>query len=252
MSPALRKPAGAAATLAGLVALWAAAAAILRLPFVPSPMATAAAFSRLVADGTIVRHAGASALRVVAAMLAAFPPAAALGMAAGRSSRLDLVVAPLVYLFHPLPKVAFLPVIMLALGLGEGSKVALVGFIIFSQILVAARDSARRIPAELVDSVRSLGGGRAALVAHVIVPATLPDMITSVRVSLGTAVAVLFMAETFATDTGLGWLIVDAWSRVAYAEMYAAIAALGIVGLCLFALVDAAERVLCPWAGRQS
>jgi NitT/TauT family transport system permease protein len=136
---------------------------------------------------------------------------------------------------------------MLFLGLGEVSKIFLVGFIIFSQILVGVRDATKRINDEYITSVRSLGAGHLAMLRHVIIPAVLPDLFTSLRVSLGTAVAVLFLAETFATNTGLGYLIVDAWTRVAYAEMYAAIAALSLLGLVLFALTDALEKVCCPW-----
>jgi NitT/TauT family transport system permease protein len=66
-------------------------------------------------------------------------------------------------------------------------------------------------------------------------------------VSLGTAIAVLFLAETFAAESGLGYLIVDAWTRVAYAEMYAAILSLSLLGLLLFILTDLTERLLCPW-----
>jgi NitT/TauT family transport system permease protein len=60
---------------------------------------------------------------------------------------------------------------------------------------------------------------------------------------------VLFLAETFASESGLGYLIVDAWTRVAYAEMYAAILALSLLGLLLFALTDLLEYFLCPWMG---
>jgi NitT/TauT family transport system permease protein len=175
-------------------------------------------------------------------------PAAVLGIASGRSPRLDALVSPAIYLLHPVPKAAFLPVIMLFFGLGEVSKIFLLGFTIFSQILVTMRDSARQVPPELLDSVRSLGAGRAGLLRHVIIPAVLPGFFTGFRVSLGAAMAVLFLAETFAAESGLGYLIVDAWTRVAYAEMYAAILALSLLGLLLFALTDFLEKILCPWA----
>jgi NitT/TauT family transport system permease protein len=136
---------------------------------------------------------------------------------------------------------------MLLMGLGEASKIFLLGIIVFSQIIVAARDSSRRIQREVLDSVRSLGGTGLDLAVHVIVPAALPELLTALRVSLGTAVAVLFLSETFATQTGLGWLIVDAWARVSYPEMYAGILALSALGLGLFMAVDLAERLLCPW-----
>ncbi|MDR2109815.1 MAG: ABC transporter permease subunit, partial [Spirochaetaceae bacterium] len=126
-------------------------------------------------------------------------------------------------------------------------KIFLLGFTIFSQILVTMRDAAKQVPPELLDSVRSLGAGRAGLLRHVIIPAVLPPFFTGLRVSLGTAIAVLFLAETFASESGLGYLIVDAWTRVAYAEMYAAILALSLLGLLLFALTDFLEKILCPW-----
>lgn len=250
MSAASKKAAGLVLALAGLAVAWELAAVLVARPFLPGPGQAAIAFAGLAASGELARHGLASAGRVLAAIALAFPPAAALGLLAGRSRRVDAVVSPLAYVLHPLPKAAFLPVIMLALGLGDAAKVFLVGLIVFSQVLVAARDAARRIPPRLIDSVRSLGAGRLTVARLVVLPATLPDLLTSLRVSLGTSVAVLFLAETFATETGLGFLIVDAWARVAYDEMYAAIAALSMLGLGLFGAADLAERLLCPWRTR--
>jgi len=246
----VRRALGVLAALAAFTALWALASSLAKKPFLPGPGAAARAFFRMAQDGILARHGLASARRVLLATAAAFLPAAALGLAAGRSRRLDALVSPVVYVLHPLPKVAFLPVIFLLLGLGESSKVFLVGLIIFSQVLVAARDASRRVPDAYIDSIRSLGASRWARVRHVVLPATLPDLLTSLRVSLGTAIAVLFLAETFATEDGLGWLIVDAWSRVSYPQMYAAILALSLLGLLAFVAVDLAERIFCGWRER--
>ncbi|MFH2114146.1 MAG: ABC transporter permease subunit [Spirochaetota bacterium] len=247
-----RKALGLALALAGLLAIWASAAAIIGKPFLPAPAKAFTALVRMGSSGLLWTHGWASAGRVLWALLWSFPPAAALGLAAGRSARLDAVISPLLYLLHPLPKAAFLPVIMLLMGLGEASKIFLLGIIVFSQIIVAARDSSRRIQRELLDSVRSLGGTGLDLAVQVIVPAALPELLTALRVSLGTTVAVLFLSETFATQTGLGWLIVDAWARVSYPEMYAGILALSALGLGLFMAVDQAERLLCPWRDYRS
>ncbi len=243
----LRKATGIVIAAAGIVVLWAVASWALEKPFLPSPSASFRALWRLASRGSLGIHAAASASRVFWALSASFVPAAVLGLAAGRSRRIDTFVSPIVYILHPLPKVAFLPIILLVFGLGEASKIILVGLIVFSQILVSARDSARRVPEQLVDSVRSLGATRLDLALRVVVPSALPDLLTSLRVSLGTAVAVLFLAETFATETGLGYMIVDAWARVAYPEMYAGIVALSLLGLGFFVTIDIAERLLCPW-----
>jgi NitT/TauT family transport system permease protein len=236
-------------TLSVLTALWSLAALLVNRPFLPGPAAALRALIRLAASGALYGHLSASLSRIVLAMLTSSIPAAAIGLAAGRSPLLSAFLSPVIYLVHPLPKAAFLPLILLIFGLGEFSKVFLIGFIIFSQIMVTARDAAARIPEELVDSVRSMGGGRADLWFHVIVPAALPDLFTGFRVSLGAAAAVLFLAETFAADKGLGYLIIDAWTRVAYGEMYAAILSLSLLALGLFAALDAAESLLCRWRG---
>ncbi|MDR1948995.1 MAG: ABC transporter permease [Spirochaetaceae bacterium] len=227
--------------------IWQGASVLVKRPFLPGPAETALALVRLAAEGRLGRHLGASLSRILWALLLSGIPAGILGIAAGRSPALNSLISPVIYILHPLPKAAFLPIIMLFLGLGEGSKIFLVGFIIFSQLLVTLRDSSKRIPPELLDSIRSLGGGPGSLLRYGIIPGILPDFFTGLRVSLGTAVAVLFLAETFAAESGLGYLIVDAWTRVAYREMYAAILALSLLGLLLFALTDLLERILCPW-----
>jgi NitT/TauT family transport system permease protein len=227
--------------------VWAAAALLVDKPFLPGPVQTLRALADLFASGALLVHAGASAGRVFWALIAGGLPATALGLAAGRCRPVDRIVSPLAYVLHPLPKVAFLPLIMLLFGIGEISKIVLVASIVFSQLLVSSRDASRRVSARLLDSVRSLGGKRWDLALRVVLPAAAPDLLTALRVSLGTAIAVLFLAETFASESGLGFLIVDAWSRLAYPEMYAAILALSLLGLGFFALIDGTERLVCPW-----
>lgn len=230
-----------------ILAAWSCSSRLINKSFLPSPSVSFKALLSLAQSGMLFFHLGASLSRIFWAFLWSFIPAAALGLTAGRSTKLNALISPILYITYPLPKAAFLPVIMLFFGLGEISKIVLISLIIFSQILIAARDSSSRIPQSLIHSVRSLGAGSIQVIQHVIIPAALPDLFTSLRVSLGTALAVLFLAETFAASSGLGFLIIDAWTRIAYAEMYASILALSILGLALFMLTDIAERLFCPW-----
>jgi len=232
---------------AAFAALWQGASLLLKRPFLPGPAAVTAALIRLAAEGRLWRHLWASLFRIVMALAVTCIPAVILGLAAGRSRRLNSFISPFIYLFHPLPKAAFLPVIMLFFGIGEVSKILLVAFIIFGQMLVNVRDAAKQIGGEYIEAVRSLGAGKTALLRHVVIPAVLPGFFTGFRISLGTGVAVLFIAETFASESGLGFLIVDAWTRISYTEMYAAITALSLLGLLLFVLTDLLEFALCPW-----
>ena len=235
--------------LAGLIVLaaWSLAARLISRPFLPLPALVWANFVHGLAGGSLLAQVGASLRRVVGAIILAAPAAWVLGLAAGRIRKVDTFLSPLVYLLHPLPKVAFLPILMLFLGLGDASKLALMGLVVFGQLFVGARDSARAIPAALVDTVRSLGGRKTFLVTNVILPATLPALLSSLRISLGTAIAVLFLSETFASMDGLGWYIMDSWSRVDYPDMYAAISVLSLLGLGLYLALDGLEAILLRW-----
>jgi NitT/TauT family transport system permease protein len=81
----------------------------------------------------------------------------------------------------------------------------------------------------------------------VIFPASLPKFLTAIRVAMATAVSVLFFTETFGTQYGMGYYIMDAWLRVNYLEMYAGIVVLSLLGLLLFGILDLLEYMTCRW-----
>lgn len=253
-SPSIRKFFLRISQMAGaalfLILCWWLAAALVRRPFLPPPGLAFQRFAAQLAKGTFLFHAWASARRVCMALLCAGPLAWALGLLAGRVRMADRFLAPLVYLLHPLPKVAFLPLLMLFLGLGDASKVALMALVIFGQLFVTARDSAKGIPPALLESIGVLGFGPFHLLRLVVLPSTAPGLLSALRVSLGTSIAVLFLSETFASVDGLGWYIMDAWSRVNYPDMYAAIIALSLFGLILYLAIDALEAIVLRWRER--
>ncbi|HQJ11721.1 MAG TPA: ABC transporter permease subunit, partial [Anaerolineae bacterium] len=110
------------------------------------------------------------------------------------------------------------------------------------------RDSAAAIRPELVLSVRSLGAGRRALFRFVYLPASLPAVLTAIRQSIGTAVALLYVAELFATRWGLGYYIyLNGSTLFNYPAMYAGVLAMSLLGLGLYFAVDALEQRLCRW-----
>ncbi len=243
----LRRTAQILAAAIFICMVWWAAAALMNRPFLPSPRLAFASFSENFQKGVFQVHVLASARRVFLALLAAGPLAWTLGLLAGRIRFFDNFFAPLIYFFHPMPKVAFLPILMLFLGLGDASKVALMGLVIFGQLFVTGRDAAKSIAPALLDSVRILGFSRLSIVRLAIVPSTIPELMSALRVSMGTAIAVLFLSETFASIDGLGWYIMDAWSRIDYPDMYAAILALSLFGLVLYLIIDAIEAYLLRW-----
>jgi NitT/TauT family transport system permease protein len=236
--------AGAGVTL---VVVWELAALVLNQPVLPPPHTVLRALLGEIARD-LGRHALASLLRVVAGIGLAIALAAPAGLILGQSRRLNRMASPFIYLLYPIPKVVLVPVILLILGIGDLPKIVIITMILVFQILVLVRDAALSVRPELLTSVRSLGAGRRALFRFVYLPASIPAILTAVRQSIGTAVAVLYVAELFATRYGLGYYIYYQGSTLFdYPKMYAGVVAMSLLGFGLYAAVDVLERKLCPW-----
>lgn len=234
--------------IVALLGLWHVLAMALGQPVLPTPLVVVQALFRELISGDLLGHAVASLWRVVASTALAIALAVPAGLALGQFPRLNDVFSPAIYLLYPIPKVVLVPIVLLVFGIGDLSKITLIFLILFFQILVLVRDQAAGIRAELIQSVRSLGAGRRALFRFVYWPASLPAVLTALRQSVGTAVAVLYVAELFATQRGLGYYIFFTGSTLFdYPAMYAGIVALSLMGLGLYFTVDWLERRLCPW-----
>lgn len=229
-----------------LLAGWQALSLAVDSPALPGPFAAFAAFAEDFGP-EIAGHLLVSTWRVLAATALGTLLAVPLGLALGRSPRADSIAAPLIFLAYPVPKVVLLPVLLVLLGLGDLSKIALITLIVFFQILVTARDAARSIPTASVLSVRSLGASRMQVLRHVVVPAALPEIFTALRIGIGTAVAVLFLAESFGGNSGLGYYIVDSWARIDYASMFAGILGMALLGVVFYEALELAEARACRW-----
>lgn len=245
MRPATRHVIGRFLAVPVLLLIWEIAARLIDSPALPGPASAIAEFMRLVP--TLLPHAGISAYRVLAALIIGTALALPIGLYIGRSPRLDAIAAPLTFLTYPIPKVVFLPVLMVLMGIGDASKIALIAVIVFFQILITARDAARAIPEGVITSVRSLGGTPLQIARHVVLPATLPEVFTALRISIGTAIAVLFLSESFAGSTGLGAYISDMWGIVNYRAMFAGIIAMALLGAVLYEAIDLLENRLTRW-----
>jgi len=231
-------------TLAGIAMfflIWLVCAAVLNKPILPSPFVVVPLFFSSI-FGELGLHFMASAARVTAAIMLATVTAAPLGMILGQSPRIDRLVEPLIAIVYPIPKIIFLPVIYVLLGITDFSKVFLISIIIFFQILVVVRDEALSLRKELIVSVKSLGAGRRALFRYVYLPASLPAVLTALRVSAGTAIAVLFIAEQSLTEYGLGYyIVVETYQVLMYPEMYTGIMGMGLLGVGLYFLIYSIE-----------
>lgn len=235
-----------AGAVVSLLLLWQLAAVIMARPIVPSPGEVLPVLAAIFADKLVI-HIGYSLWRIVGGVLLAVVIGYPLGIYLGYSPRVARLLSPVIYLTYPTPKIALLPIVMLLFGLGELSKLLLIFLIVVYQVVIAIRDAAGDIPAEYYYPLTTLGADFTDIFRHVLAPATLPAFFTALRVAMATAVSVLFFTETFGTEYGLGYFIMDAWLRISYREMYAGIIVLAVLGIALFMLLDWLDSRFNRW-----
>lgn len=237
---------GALYSFALVIIVWQAVAMLLKIPIIPTPTAV---FINLlqIFQSRMEIHLLYSLGRIIAGIAISILLGVSLGLLMGYFSRIDRILSPLIYFTYPVPKIALLPIVMLLFGLGEASKRIMIVLIVVFQIIITARDAVKNIPQEIFRSLQSLGASRWQIFKEIIIPASLPEVLTATRLALGTAVSILFFTETFGTEYGMGYFIMDAWMRVNYLDMYAGIVVLSFLGFCLFSILDVAEKYFCSW-----
>ncbi|WP_265459894.1 ABC transporter permease [Enterococcus sp. HY326] len=211
----------------------------------PSPLTTIVKAWEI--KGPLLLHAGASLLRILAALTIAVAIGLPFGIFMGRNRLVDRFLGPLIYFLYPLPKVAFLPVFMIFFGLGNLSKILLIFAIVSIQVIVSVRDSVKNIPAGYNQVMDNYNSSHWQKIRLLILPALLPNLLASLRVSVGISLASLFFAENYNTRYGLGYLILSAWTKMDYPEMFAGILAIGLLGFLIFSGLDAIERRTCRY-----
>jgi hypothetical protein len=165
----------------GILVIWQLAAMLVNRSILPSPVVVLQVFFREL-GGDLPVHFAASLWRVVAGMLVSVLTAVPAGLAIGGSKRLNRIFSPVIYLLYPIPKVVFVPVVLLFLGIGDLAKIVVIFLILFFQIVVLVRDQAAGLPPQLLQSLRSLGAGRGLVPFRLPTgqPARHPDRATSV------------------------------------------------------------------------
>lgn len=226
--------------------VWQIASLLLQKAVLPTPITVFESFPRLF-DKQIVKHMLVSLGRVLAGMFLAIMLGFLIGLVMGSSKRWNRLLDPLIYLTYPIPKMALLPIVMLLFGLGNASKIILIILIVFPQVVLAVRDAVRNIPEHLYDVYRCIRASRWQQFYHITLPSSMYAILSTSRVSLGTSISVLFFTENYGTEFGMGYFIMDAWLRMDYPAMYAAIILLSLMGLVLFLLIDAVGWYFMKW-----
>lgn len=215
--------------------------------FFPPPSVIGTALARGLAGGELLDHLMITLRRVTMGVFLGSLPAAALGLAMGWWPRFGAAVDPVVAALHPLPKIALLPLLMIVLGIGEAPKVAVVAIGAFFPMLLSALAGVRQIEPRLFEVVRSYGAGSRATFSRVVLPGSLPLLVTGLRLAFNVGLLVAIASELVAARTGLGVVLWNAWETLRTERLYAALVLIALVGICANALLGALGRRLVPW-----
>lgn len=235
--------------LLGIFLIWFVLDAILKSPVVPSPIQTVWTLFGLIGSGVILKHTMVSIGRLVVAVLVSFLLGLMIGMLMGQVKWVEKILAPIIYVMFPVPKAALLPLIFVLFGIGDLSKVILITAILFFQISLSVYDAVTNIDGAYFLSAKSIQLTPYQVLVHVVLPAILPAAFSALRTSVGIGLAVLFFAETYATNLGLGYFIMDQWFLLNYQSMVAGILVMGMIGYGIFRGLDYLEGYVIKWKG---
>jgi ABC-type nitrate/sulfonate/bicarbonate transport system permease component len=239
--------------IVAFVALWsvvAGAVVVLQLfnpIFFPGPWVVVGELVTLAGKGQLWTHMAATLQRVAIGFSTGALLAIALGLPCGHFRRLRNVVEPVVELLRPIPPLAMLPLFIVWVGIGEGSKVGFITYATFFPMFLTTVHAVSRLDPLLMRAAQSLGATPWPLFFRVILPAALPEMLTGIRLGIALSFFVIVIAEFIGAESGLGYLINDGRNFFLVPQMLGAAVLLGLLGYAGNALVRLAERRFLRW-----
>ncbi|WP_405218841.1 ABC transporter permease [Agrococcus sp. Ld7] len=229
-----------------LLALWWATTSLGLVPphRLPPPRAVLDAGLQLAGDGALWLHVGISAQRVVLGFTIGAAAGLALGALVGLSRAANRLLGPTVGAFRAVPSLAWVPLLVLSLGITEDSKVALIAIGSLFPVFTTVAGALRHVDPHLVEAGRAFGLRGIRLLRAVQLPAAVPSVVSGLRLALAQAWLFLVAAELIASSMGLGFLLIDSQNNGRVDRILLAIVLLAVLGKATDALIGIAERWL--------
>ena len=251
-------PSGAISLVTGLllVGLWLLVTELhwVKPLFLPSPVAVWSKFVSALTDGaagsTLAEHTGASLFRVLSAFALATLTAIPIGIMMGMSRWVRGICDPVIEFYRPLPPLAYLPLVIIWLGIGEVSKIFLIYLAIFAPMAIAARSGVRSVATEQMHAAYAMGASRAQVLTQVVTKAALPEIFTGMRIGIGVGWTTLVAAEMVAASRGLGFMVLNSAEYLASDTVIMGIIVIGILAFAFDMLIRRIEKALIPWKGK--
>ena len=203
-------------------------------------------------QSTLWQHIFISSLRAIVAFIAAIAIGIPLGLLMGLSRALTAVLNPFVQFLRPLPKIALIPLVIVWLGIGEESKFFLIFISSLLSIVVGAAAAVANVSISKIRAAQTLGAGRFQIFIYVVLPNALPELFTTVRLSIGIGWTSLIAAEMVAAESGLGWMVINAGSYLRTDIVVLGIVLLGLMGYLFDCTLVILQKHFVPWAGKDA
>jgi NitT/TauT family transport system permease protein len=216
--------------------------------FLPSPAAVVRAFAKLATSGQLGRDLTATLTRVGIGFGLVVLISVPLGLAIGTFPACRALFEPMIGLLRYMPAPAFIPLLIIWLGLGEASKIGLlvIGTVFFNTLMSA--DAAALVPEELIDASYTLGASRWTVMRKVILPHSLPGLIDAMRVNVAATWNLVVVAELVAAQEGLGYRIARAQRFLQTDQIFAVLIVIGVIGVTTDLAFRAIRNAAAPWA----
>jgi NitT/TauT family transport system permease protein len=198
-------------------------------------------------DEGLLTDIGISVYRVMTGFLASALIALPLGLYIGTYRPVQAFLEPLTDFIRYMPAVAFIPLVMLWVGIDEGSKILIIFIGTFFQMVLMVAEDVRRVPAAQVEAAQTLGASRGEIVEQVLLQSAKPALLDTLRITMGWAWTYLVVAELVAANSGLGYSILKAQRFMQTDKIFAGILLIGAIGLIIDQLFRAMHRKSFPW-----
>ena len=236
-------------SLLALLAAWEAIARVGWVPvlFLPAPSGVLVEAIEMLRSGELIGHLVSSLSR----LLLGFATGAALGVAAGVAvgffAAAEAVGTPVIAATFPIPKIALLPLLILWLGLGEPSKVAVIALGVFFPMAINTVTGVRQADPLLVRAAGAFGARRWSIIRKVVLPSARPMIFAGLRLGAGTALLLLVAAEMIAVESGIGFLVLHAGNLMQTTKLMVGIVVLSLLGVVSHWSLGRLERLAIPW-----
>ena len=215
--------------------------------FLPGPEDVLARLWVWLTEDNLIGDIQISTWRVVAGWLLSALIALPLGLFIGSYRTVQSLLEPLTDFIRYMPAVAFIPLVMLWVGIDEGSKIAIIFVGTFFQMVLMVAEDVRRVPLAQIEAAQTMGATRGETLEKVIVPSAKPALLDTLRITMGWAWTYLVVAELVAANSGLGYAILKAQRFLQTDKIFAGILLIGLIGLLIDQLFRFAHRKAFPW-----